>query len=238
MQPHREGNDMQVAVMPLSLGGLARWGGATTVLVCAVCIAWVDLPAARWLHQQAWDTHDWMLRLLGVPVVVSILLGVYLLVHLIGSPRTEQSLRARRLYLLGLGMMVALAAKTMLKIAFGRTWPRLVSDPIPGQLPSECSAATCGYVNDSVHAFVPFAGSLKAYSAFPSGSTALLLAVVVPCMVWLPRLRWYLAYFAIFSLACYVATNTHFISDVVAGAYVGLLCGTGVVVADRGSVRV
>lgn len=215
---------------PVSRG--ARWGGALTVLGCAVSIAWFDLPLTRWLHETGADRHAWMLTFLGIPVGVSTLMGLYLIVHMLIHPWIRASRLARRAFFLGVGMMVALAAKTMLKIAFGRTWPRLVQDPVPGEIATAvCNAPSCGYLNDGIHAFVPFAGSIKAYAAFPSGSTALLVSFVVPLAAWYPALRIPLGAVSLFALATYVMTNTHFVSDVIAGVYIGTVCGMAAVAA-------
>ncbi|MBB4133353.1 membrane-associated phospholipid phosphatase [Xanthomonas campestris] len=112
----------------------------------------------------------------------------------------------------------------MLKRMFGRTWPRDVSDPGPAVL-ANCPPPSLGYINDGIHSFHFFGGNSKPFLAFPSGSTVMLLAIVVPLCVAFPRVRIPLIVFTVFSLFCFVLTNTHFVADVIAGVYVGGVIG-------------
>ncbi|MEN5061011.1 phosphatase PAP2 family protein [Luteimonas sp. TWI1416] len=216
----------------LFVSRFARWAGVVTVLGCVILVMWIDLPLTGWLHAINADRQAWMLKLLSIPVGLSTLMGVYLIVHILLYPWLDRYSATRRGFYLSIGLMVALAAKTMLKIAFGRTWPRLVIDPSPGASIAKCDAPSWGYLNDGIHMFMPFAGSSKAYAAFPSGSTALLLAFVVPFMMWFPKLRVPLGVLSGLVLATYVMSNTHFLSDVWAGAYIGMLCGMAAVAAE------
>jgi membrane-associated phospholipid phosphatase len=122
-------------------------------------------------------------------------------------------------------LLVACQLKNLLKIAFGRTWPREVKDVSVSSVDTVTGLASRGYVNDGIHAFHPFAGAAKPFAAFPSGSTAALIAVVVPVMLLYPRTRWPLLIYSAVSLLSFVVTNTHFVGDIIAGLYVGTTCG-------------
>ncbi|GGA81772.1 hypothetical protein GCM10011521_20140 [Arenimonas soli] len=166
-----------------------------------------------------------MLQFLSAPILIAPGAALFLVVHAIrrGYGRGGQVERAYAV--IAATLLVALAVKDMLKRAFGRTWPRNVVDPGPEAISSGCSPSSLGYINDGLHGFHAFAGVTKPYQAFPSGSTVVLLATVLPLMALYPRLRLPLAIFSLVSFCAYVLTNTHFIGDVVAGAYVGAVAG-------------
>ena len=194
------------------------------VIACLACIQWVDLPVATWIHASRLDTHAWMLVLLSVPVVVGPVAGLFLLVYAIrrywGTPGQWE----RITFILSASLLASVAIKDMLKRMFGRTWPRDVSDPGPAVM-ANCPPPSLGYINDGFHSFHFFGGNSKPFLAFPSGSTIMLLALVIPLCVVLPRARVPLFAFTAFSLICFVLTNTHFVSDVIAGVYVGAVVG-------------
>lgn len=201
------------------------YGGLVSVSATLVCIAWIDLPLAKYVNSVGVDQHLWMRRFLDIPIVVSPLALLYVLVH-IARPTTRHTLLGRKLYIVSVAMLVALQVKTLLKILFGRTWPRAVEDVVVGTHPgADAAAQSTGYINDGIHTFNFFGGSAKLYAAFPSGSTTVLLAALVPLGFVFPRARPTLAALGLVSLCAYVLTNTHFVGDVLFGAFVGTCCG-------------
>lgn len=221
------------SVKPLLCPGLT-WQTATQViligaplalLLSLACIYWLDLPAALWIHEHSLDTYAWMLILLGTPIALSPAAGLYLIIYAIRRGTCNVSFYERAYCIVSATLLASLAVKDMLKRAFGRTWPRNVIDPGSEPLPQGCGSPSLGYINDGIHAFHAFGGTSKPFQAFPSGSATVLIAVVVPLMVLYPRLRGALAMFSLVSLVAFVLTNTHFIGDVIAGTYVGVVAG-------------
>ena len=201
-------------------------GGLATVALTLIAIRWIDLPLALWIHAHGLDTHLWMRWLLDTPIAATPVAMIYLLVYVIRRRGAPASRAEQDWSVVSIALLVSLEVKSVLKLVFGRTWPREVMNVgAPKSLSYDC-VASHGYVSDGIHFFNFFQGADKQYSAFPSGSTVSLLAMVIPIMIIYPRLRWPLAIFTATSLVFFVLTNTHFVGDIVAGLYVGLICGS------------
>ena len=102
--------------------------------------------------------------------------------------------------------------KDQLKFVFGRTWP----DTWINNNPS--------LIRDGVSGFNFFHGG-AGYSAFPSGHTTVTCAVVAVFWVSYPRYRpLYAALVAVVVIGL-IGANYHFLSDVIAGGFIGWLTG-------------
>jgi hypothetical protein len=201
-------------------------GAPLTFFLTLACILWVDLPLARLIHAKGWDRFFWMRRFLDTPIVTAPAAAAYMGVYVVRRCRGRAGTNEKIWFIISAVLLVTLQLKNMLKIVFGRTWPREVTDPSVGAAPCACIAPSRGFLNDGIHAFHAFGGSSKPFSAFPSGSTATLIAVVLPLVLLYPRTRIPLTVFTALSLFSFVITNTHFVGDVVAGIYLGALCGS------------
>lgn len=202
----------------LALGGLA-----TTVLA-VISIRWVDLPLALWIHAHGVDAHLWMRWLLDTPIVATPIAIIYMIVYIVRRRRAPALRTEHDWFIVCTALLISLEVKSALKVVFGRTWPREVMNVGASKSLSNY-VSSHGYVNDGIHLFNFFHGADKQFSAFPSGSTASLVAMVIPIMTIYPRFRWPLIAFTVISLTFFVLTNTHYVGDIVAGLYVGLVCG-------------
>ncbi|UPG85815.1 phosphatase PAP2 family protein [Luteibacter aegosomatis] len=200
-------------------------GGAVTLVLTLVSIRWIDLPLASWIHAHGLDSRLWMRWFLDTPIVATPVAMIYMLIYIVRRKRSAATRGEDDWFLVSAALLVSLEVKYVLKLAFGRTWPREVMNVGAPKSASFDCVASHGYLNDGIHLFNFFQGADKQYSAFPSGSTVSLIAMVVPIMALYPRFRWPLVAFSAVSLLFFVLTNTHYLGDVVAGLYVGLLCG-------------
>jgi membrane-associated phospholipid phosphatase len=98
--------------------------------------------------------------------------------------------------------------KDQLKFAFGRAWPDMWA---PGAV---------SLLDDNVHGF-HFFQSGKSFGSFPSGHAAVAAAVLSVLWILLPRLRIACTIGIIAIGIGLVALNLHFLSDVVAGIFLG-----------------
>lgn len=102
--------------------------------------------------------------------------------------------------------------KDQLKFAFGRTWPDTWG---PGIV---------SLVRDNVYGF-HFFQSGKSFESFPSGHAAVAAAVLSVIWILFPNLRVFCTIGLIAVDIGLVALNLHFLSDVVAGSFVGISTG-------------
>ncbi len=96
-----------------------------------------------------------------------------------------------------------------LKEAFGRTWPETWVNNNPS------------YFGKGVYGFFPFHGG-REYASFPSGHTTAICALAGSLWFLWPRLRWVGVLLALAVAVGLLGANYHWLSDIMAGAVVGV----------------
>jgi membrane-associated phospholipid phosphatase len=115
-------------------------------------------------------------------------------------------------WLCGFSVLGADAVKNQLKYVFGRTWP----DSWDPQITS--------FIRDNVYGFNFFTHG-RSFESFPSGHAA--VAASIMSVLWLlyPRLRIVWVLCLVTADMGLVLLNLHFLSDVIAGTFVGISSG-------------
>lgn len=123
-----------------------------------------------------------------------------------------------------LSLVSAHAIKDQLKFAFGRMWPETWTSNNPS------------FFGDGVYGFVPFHGG-AGFASFPSGhATATFAVLSVLWMMW-PAYRWLYALLASLVVIGLLGTDFHWVSDIVAGAFLGAAAGvTAATIGTRGAL--
>ncbi len=196
------------------MNAIQRWLlslGVTAVAV-AVVIEWVDQPLSFWVHGQ-FPQHQTFTQFTYIPelleplaVVIFVGLGLWNLAgHVLSKIQTA--------FLLGsVSLVMADATKNQLKYVFGRTWP----DTWVRNNPS--------LIHDNVYGFNFFHGG-TGYASFPSGHTAAICGVMSVLWILYPQWRALYAAVVLAVVAGLIGSNYHFLSDIIAGGFVG--CSTG-----------
>lgn len=193
---------------------IQRWilSLAVTTLAAAISYLWLDRPIALLVHGQV-PRHDLFARLTHIPdpliplaVVVFVGLG---LLSLSGRPLSKIPAAA---LVCSISLIMAEAIKNQLKFIFGRTWPDTWIQNNPS------------FLHDGAYGFNLFHGG-DAYASFPSGHTTVTCAVISVLWILYPKLR-ALYLLVVFAVAIgLIGANYHFLSDVIAGAFVGVSTG-------------
>jgi membrane-associated phospholipid phosphatase len=194
----------------LWLGGLSG-----TSLAVVISYMWLDRPIAFLAHSQFSMVHHsffWGLSwipnpLISIAVVVSLAIGFKALVKRAISSNYAAAFVCSSSVLFGEAM------KALLKLIFGRTWP----ESWIGDNPS--------FIRDGVYGFNFFHGG-PWYQSFPSGHMAAVCAVISVLWFWHPK--WRLLYMFLVTVVAVglVGANFHFLSDVIAGSFVGVSSGS------------
>jgi membrane-associated phospholipid phosphatase len=197
---------------------------ALTVAGVVASYLWLDRPIAFFVHDHVrqFSIFSRMTQLpeLIAPFAGALLLGMGLLV-LTGRPLSKPLATT---FLCGLSLVVAGGIKTELKYVFGRTWPETWVRNNPS------------FIHDGVYGFNPFHEGV-AYAAFPSGHTAAICALMSVLWLCYPRFwSMYLAAILAVSIGL-VGADYHFLSDVIAGAFVGTSTGWMLVAAWHAGTR-
>jgi membrane-associated phospholipid phosphatase len=208
-QPRWPMNDPQLAARRIALWLTAL---ALTAAFCAISIAWFDRPIAFFMHHTLGQP-----MLLGqLPRISEFLVGaasvVFVLLGLRGLSGRPLSRLEAVILLCGLSIIVSAALKNELKFVFGRTWPETWTNNNPS------------LIRDGVYGFHFFHGG-RAYEAFPSGHTAAVFSAMSVLWLCYRRARVLCAIAVSLVVIGLIGSDFHFLSDVVAGAFVGATTG-------------
>jgi membrane-associated phospholipid phosphatase len=185
---------------------------ATTSLASAISYLWLDQPIALLVHIQL-PHVDAFARLTHIPdpliplaVVAFIVLGFW---RLSGRPLAKIHTAA---LICSISLIMAEATKDQLKYIFGRTWPETWVQN------------NSSFIRDGAYGFNLFHGG-AGYASFPSGHSAVTCAVISVLWMFYPKLRAvYLLVFLAVAIGL-IGANYHFLSDIIAGAFVGVSTG-------------
>lgn len=196
------------------MSALRNWliGLASVIAATTISYLWLDQPLALLFHAQVQHPEPFV-KLSHLPdpfvplaVATFVCLGLWNL-----SGRVLSRLQNAAL-LCSLSLLVAEATKAQLKFVFGRTWPDTWFQRNPS------------FIQDGVYGFNFFHGGTE-YASFPSGHMAITCAVVSVLWRFYPAWRTLYILGALAAAAGLVAANFHFLSDVIAGGFVGVSSG-------------
>lgn len=197
------------------------YGLIACIALVFLSVEFLDRPIARFVHAQsrvqpgvAQDILDAMSRIPEIlgGLAILLIIGLGLLRLVLG----RLSGLAEIGFLAALSTVVAEPIKTALKLACGRTWPETwLHDNF-------------SYIRDGVYGFFPFHGG-TGWASFPSGHTTVACAFMA--VLWLLRPRWRPLYALVVaaSMLGLLGMNYHFLTDIIAGAYLGGAVGVATV---------
>jgi membrane-associated phospholipid phosphatase len=193
---------------------LNQWIIAFVAMVAAVVIAYqfVDRDIASYasahFQKKPWfdamtQIPEWLARL---ALVVFVLSAAYALIgRALPRPLVVGLLASASL-------VIASAIKDQLKLAFGRTWPETWTNNNPS------------FIHDQVYGFNPFHGG-QAYASFPSGHTTATCAVMAVLWICYPKYRPVYGLVIAAVVIGLLGADYHFLSDIIAGGFLGSLTG-------------
>ena len=196
------------------MGALQRWllSLASTAAAVLVAYLWLDRPISQFAHVEL-PQYATFEKLTHIPdVFIPLAVVIFVAVGLLDlSGRVLTKIQATAL-LCSVSAIIADATKNQLKFVFGRTWP----DTWVQNNPS--------LIRDGVYGFNPFHGG-AGYMSFPSGHLSLTCAVVSVLWIIYPKLRPLCALVVLAVTVGLIGANYHFLSDIIAGGFVGTSTG-------------
>ena len=202
---------------------------ASCAVLVGVLAALVDRPVATWVHRHldgrfVWfgATYDGRPRQVGpFDLMASPSEGLgalatlgFALLAFVASSGWRPAARGRSVLALCVSVFAAMEINSVVKGVFGRTWP----DSWLGDNPS--------WIRDGVFGFFPFHLG-PGWSSFPSGHTTVITTfATLLWLVWPERRAVWAALVAVVA-AGLIGSNTHFVSDIVGGLYLGVAVGLG-----------
>ena len=183
-----------------------------TVISVTATYFWLDRPISHLAHEilQRFNLFEKLALIPDALAPLAVVAVMVLALH--GLSRAKLSRWQSVLLLAGISLTLAVVVKDELKFAFGRTWP----ETWIGNNPS--------FIRDGVFGFFPFHGG-RGYRSFPSGHTTVTFAVMTVFWICYPRFRLPYALVMAAMAIGLVGANFHFLSDVIAGAFLGISVG-------------
>jgi membrane-associated phospholipid phosphatase len=186
----------------------------STAVAVIASYFWFDRPIALWVHYHLRLPNRGIIDQLShtpnpillLAATLFLLLG---LLALLGRPLSYYQVTT---FICCLSVIFSEAIKNLLKFFFGRTWPETWVQ----NNPSFIGTGTYGF---------HFMHAGRAYQSFPSGHMAATCAVTTVLWILYPRLRLFYVIVILLVSAGLVGANYHFLSDVIAGAFVGISTG-------------
>ena len=196
------------------MNALQRWLLALllTALVVVVCYLWLDRPLALLAHAHS-GQRETFARLTHIPDLLNPAAAIAFVAFglwVFAGRSLSKVLTAG--VLCSISLIVGETIKGQLKFVFGRYWP----DTWVQNNPS--------FIHDGAYGFNFFHGG-AGYASFPSGHTAATCAVISVLWILFPRLRPLYALVVLAVAVGLIGANYHFLSDVIAGGFVGTSAG-------------
>jgi len=195
------------------------WTAATggVVVLCAVMIAWVDLPLAHALRNRLPpNTYGFFKVLTDVSLTglwyvlaAALLLGARILAGFSGSTTAHDQFMnlARSAWFIIVSMAASGILGQIVKFCAGRYRPRYLFE-------------------EGLYGLDPFGVHMGMYS-FPSGHTQTIVAAMTALMLIYPRYNLLYILIAILVGSSRALTTIHYPSDVIMGAYIGFAVTMG-----------
>ena len=197
------------------MSAIAKWTAA--LLICGVCVAisyfFVDRPLAYFAHDEL-RGYRAIFDLVGrLPNVLGpLVMGCTLIFGVRAVLRRPLTKIQASVVLSALSLALSVVLENWLKFAFGRTWPETWAQDNPS------------LIRDGVYNFNPFHGG-SGFAAFPSGHMVAISAITSAFWFLHPRLRWICAICIAMVFIGQLGANYHFLSDLIAGGFVGFSVG-------------
>jgi membrane-associated phospholipid phosphatase len=193
---------------------LQRWLYSLLATALAVFVAyeWLDRPLAQLSHAVLANhagfaelTHI-QDPLIPLAAIAYVCLGLWVIA---GRPLSKLAVTA---LLCSFSLVMGETIKNLLKYAFGRTWPETWVRNNPS------------FIENGAYGFHPFRGG-AGYASFPSGHTTVICALV--SVLWILYPQWRALYALVVAAVAVglIGANYHFLSDVIAGGFVGVSSG-------------
>jgi membrane-associated phospholipid phosphatase len=191
-----------------------NWVGSFILTAASVFVSyeWIDRPIAFFVHDHT-SQNQIFVWLQQIPEAFPPLATLaFFALGLLALNKYRFSIFQAVILLCCLSLVVADALKDQLKFVFGRTWPETWVSNNPS------------LIHDGVYGFNPFHGGVG-FASFPSGHAAAICAVMSVLWLCYRRFRPLYALCVAAVVVGVIGADYHFLSDVIAGGFIGVSTG-------------
>jgi membrane-associated phospholipid phosphatase len=196
------------------MSALNRWliAFAATAAVVVVCYFWVDRQVALLAHAHTGERETFA-RFTHIPdplIPAASALFIFCGLWVFAGKPASRFITA--VALASISLIVSETIKSGLKFVFGRLWP----DTWVQNNPS--------FIHDGAYGFYFFHGG-PGYASFPSGHTTVTCALISVLWILYPYWRPFYAAIVAAVVVGLIGANYHYVSDVIAGGFLGTSTG-------------
>ena len=196
---------------------LQKTGIALTLCTILVIVSYkyIDKPFAEFIYQHTDLTLHQQIRhfALTASQILHFLAPIFVILLILKKLISEHLSKLQLTFLaIAINLIITDSIKDILKLVFGRYRPVTWMKNIPEWLQSP------------QYGFHPFHSGL-AYQSFPSGHTAAIFAIMSVIWIVYPKWRWLCVISCATVMTLLLTLNYHFVSDVIAGAFLGAITG-------------
>jgi len=178
------------------------------VFLVGVSYQFFDRDLAFWVHNKNFRQYPIFDMLTHIPDVMLVMVVIYCIYYSIRFESIRNDVKHRPFRAMIISFAITVLLKDALKIVFGRYWPETwIHNNV-------------SLIRDHAYGFNLFHKG-TAYQSFPSGHTANTAAIVTVLWVAYPRFRWVSVVLSAAVVIGLLADNYHFLSDVIAGGWLG-----------------
>lgn len=193
----------------------SRWfftyGLALTLVLIFVSYYWIDIPLVDWAVRHQLRHYVWLQQLQQLPEFFPQVAFIGIILVGVHACWSRSSKLERAVFYTSLSYVLSNFLTKVAKIIFARTWPATWVNNNPS------------WIRDHVYGFFWFVDD-PGYRSFPSGHTSAMLAVAFAIGYFYPRTRWIAALLCGMVIVGLISQYHHFLSDIIAGAYLGIAC--------------
>jgi membrane-associated phospholipid phosphatase len=184
------------------------------VMLIGLSIAFVDRPASTWAHALMHPAFCVGLTHLVDPVLPAALVGL-VAAGIAAALGWRPQVCGKTLIACCLATVMAFVLKEQLKFVFGRTWPETwIGNP--------------SWIGNDAYGFHFFHGG-EGWASFPSGHMTVITTPMAVLWQRARRWRWLWAVPILAVAIGLLGADYHFVSDIIAGIYLGAACAAGAV---------
>jgi membrane-associated phospholipid phosphatase len=180
------------------------------LIVCSYFYA--DKSIVYFFYSLGTRKYHWLYMVQQLPELLLMISALLLITAFILKNRNVQQRLRQFLFLVPVSIWIAAFVKSLLKYVCGRYWPETFENNNPSLL------------HDGMYGFHPFHAGVS-YSSFPSGHAATIFAFATCIWIIYTRLRWVSVLVSLSVSLALLVLYYHFLSDLIAGAYIGILAG-------------
>ncbi len=180
-----------------------------SIIFIAISYFFIDVSLVLFIHSNGVNKYFLFKLFTHIPDAIVAVIIIYVILFPFAYKKKKENKLFYMLFLATLSVSLSAQINHILKYVFGRYWPDTWIDGNPS------------LIVNNLYGF-NFFHKGTSYSSFPSGHSVVTFSFFTICILFYPKYKIYFFIPMVFLALGQVSMHYHFLSDVVAGACIGL----------------